>query len=166
MNELEELLQHHGVKGMKWGVRRAVSSAGKALNRNMNKRRAREDASAERYHEKKKNSKVYKLNYNYHKKRAKGTPEQKHKAAVRAVRRDSFNKAVMVGMALTPAASKSAQVAGKAFARGVYKAATSPEAVRAGKNIINAVKRSPVRVVDGKSMKNVVDMVNAVAIRR
>ena len=165
MHELDEFLQHHGVKGMKWGVRRAVSSAGKALNRNMNKRRARETESLGRYHEKRKNSKVYKLNYNYHKKRAKGTPEQKHMRAVANVRRESFNKKVMLGMALTPAASKSVQIAGKALVKGVAKVATSPEAIRAGKNVINAIKRSPVRVVDGKTLKNVIDVSTALVRR-
>ena len=159
MHELEEFLQHHGVKGMKWGVRRAVSKAGKALNKNMNNRRAKQEAKLSAYHEKRKNSKVYKLNYNYYKKQAKGTPEQKHKRAVMNVARDNYHKKIMLGMALTPVASKSFQVAGKALVKGVHKAATSPEAVRAGKNIINAVKRSPVRVVDGATMKNVVDMV-------
>lgn len=55
-----------------------------------------------------------------------------------------------------------AAMAGKA----AYSAATSPESIRRGKNIIQAIKRSPIRYVDGKKMTNIVRDASALATGR
>lgn len=45
-------------------------------------------------------------------------------------------------------------------------AATSPESIRRGKNIIQAIKRSPIRYVDGKKITNIVRDASALATGR
>ena len=51
---MDEELYHHGIKGMKWGVRRyqnkdgSLTPAGKAQERNANKRQARKDIAKSR----------------------------------------------------------------------------------------------------------------------
>lgn len=161
---MNDHLQHHGVKGMKWGVRRArkaLSSAGKSTAKALNKARDKHRSKVDAYHEKNKNKTMYKLSYNHHKRSAKGkTAEDKHRWAVRSARAEAkMNKALLTSAAATGLMT-SKTVRNTVY--GLAKKATSPEAVRLGKNIVQAAKRSPVRYVDGKTLKNVVNMTNQV----
>lgn len=153
-----DILQHHGVKGMKWGVkkaRNAVSTTSKSALKKINKIRENSNAKIDAYHNANKNKRYYKLSYNTYKTHARGNTQQKHRTAVRAARMDT-----RMSKALLTSAAASAAMTNKTVRDNVYKVArkaTSPEAVRMGKNIMQAVKRSPIRYVDGKQMKNVVN---------
>jgi uncharacterized protein (UPF0303 family) len=56
---------------------------------------------------------------------------------------------VTAGIMAKPAISKAAKAAGKA--------ARNPENIRRAKNVVQALKRSPIRYVDGSKMKNVIN---------
>lgn len=150
------IIEHAGVKGMKWGVRKAgkavASVARAAVNQRVKTIRKRQ-AKLDAYHDSNKKNKSYKADYNLFKNMHKGNERQRHYKAIKTTRtvRRQFKAilATSVGLAVTSGS-------GKAVIQKMSKVATSPEAARLGKNIIQAAKRSPVRYVDGSTMKNVV----------
>lgn len=152
MNEIttEDILQHVGVKGMKWGVRRK--------ERNVKNRKIKADIKSGKVD--KSTGKAQMLN-NYHKSKKKGilnatyqndyqqarTAGVPHlKAVSRAKISSRASNAMILGMGAVGVTGLAGQGAGAA-----YRKATSPEAIRAGKNIINAVKKSPIRHFEGGS---------------
>lgn len=169
MSELEEVLQHHGVKGMKWGVRKLTDT----INKRTTKRIARLKEGADKYHEKNKNKRVYKKLYSrnlkkfekrYANKPGKDADMMAKLAAREHIRKVKLGK-INAGITLASYAAVADSTMGRNYTGRLLKKVTSPEAIRAGKNVINAIKRSPVRNVDGASFTNVVNMVNAVARR-
>jgi hypothetical protein len=145
--ELEDILQHHGVKGMHWGARKRIQAVVKA-------HRARQNQKILDYHEKNKNKKLYKRLYNFNSRRyashlaaARKTKEQVHR-----VHKQRATLATAVAIHVAAAnyhhLAKGAKVIGKA--------AQNPDNIRRAKNVVQAIKRSPIRYVDGKAMKNVV----------
>lgn len=142
MHELDEFIQHAGVKGMKWGVRKKITQVSKKI-----------DESNQRLHDKKMSkSKKYQKTYAKHLKKTKGDAAKAQNLSVDKHRAKQL-KRVERAIKLTPAAV----AAGKIIVSGVRSAATSPQAIRAGKNIVQAMKGSPLRYVDGASMKNVIN---------
>lgn len=147
---LDDILLHFGVKGMKWGVVRSkIQKAGRAYNRKQSDKRKAANA---KYHEKRKSRPSYKAAYKTQLKRTKGD----HEKAVTILRtQNAKQKRALIGMTLvqtSPFLIKN----GKKLARKAAKAAANPENIRRGKNIVQALKRSPIRYVDGKTMTNVV----------
>lgn len=144
MNELDEILKHAGVKGMKWGVRKTVAKAGKAVNRSLNKRRAKSLANVTTKHEKYMSNKKYSKDYNSALKRT-GSKATAMRTAqyLRRNRRETMSRAVL-GVSLAGASK-------------AYKFATKPETIRAGKNVVQTLKKSPVRYVDGSTFTNVIN---------
>lgn len=147
--EDEETLLHFGVKGMHWGVRKKVSKMVKNHRAKRNKRVL--DA-----HEKlNKKNKTYKKLYAHNSKRYKT-----HLGAARKslVQLNQINKQ-RIGLAIT-AASLAAPHVLPHVAKGASilgKAAQNPDNIRKAKNVAQALKRSPIRYVDGKMMKNVIN---------
>lgn len=146
MEELEEYLQHHGVKGMKWGVIRSKVKG--AYAKSHQSRENRKKAAINQKHDlNMKISKSYGKAYN--KSMAKNGNHYKSIAVARQAvgrRKVAAMAAIIYGV---PAAGK---VAGKA-----YRTATNPSTIRLGKNIVQAMKNSPLRYVDGAKMKNVIN---------
>ena len=153
--DLDEIIEHYGVKGMKWGVRKKVGNAVEkttiAIGKKIKKSRDKKDA----YHDKKmKSSKTYKLVYE-------GTPptvskgrDRKRQKAARATYRGlQLNVATMVvGGTLAVAGSKNGQKAIKSASNFVV----SGQAQKIGKNVLNTVIGNPLRYVNAENMKNVV----------
>lgn len=145
-----DVLQHAGVKGMKWGViRKKIQTAGRAHNR---KRSEKIKAANAKFHEKRKNKPRYKRIYNAQLKRNKGNHEKTVSQIRSATART--NRTLLINGAI--AASPFIKAAGKTVVRKAAKMASDPANIRRGKNIIQAIKRSPIRYVDGKAMTNVV----------
>ena len=99
----EDLIQHYGVKGMKWGVRKAAQAGNKVLyaygshlakkyTQKQRGRNVKAKAQLERYHDKRKRSKSYINAYNNHYTQAVGTDKQKHYAAIDAIRKTQRKK--------------------------------------------------------------------------
>jgi len=149
MNELDEILQHAGVKGMKWGVRKKVATV---VKNHMKKRKARAKAVLDRYHEKNKNKSSYKKAYNRNLKRTKGN----HHRAVAATRAPRVRAQRAIALHLAVHTAPLAIHTGMKIANKARDFAADPDNIRRGKNIIQAMKRSPIRYVDGSKMKNVV----------
>ena len=153
VHELDEMLQHHGVKGMKWGVRRSAAQLRKSVKTHIKKRNAKEKKILDEYHEKRsQKSNSYKRAYNTQLKK-----QGSHYAAVRKLKKQRdearnyvIKKAVIMA---SPLIIQGGQKAASKF----YDFATDPATVRAGKNIVQAMKNSPIRYVDGDAMTNVVD---------
>ena len=148
MNEMvttDDILQQAGVKGMKWGVRKAIKSQIKKAN-------ARDRAYLDKYHEKR-SAKSPSYVRAYNKQIEKG---KSHHSVVRKMRNDRVKQqrvlATQAALIATPLLNR----AGKKIAQAAYNTATSPETIRAGKNIILAAKRSKFRVVDGSAMEDVI----------
>lgn len=165
--ETEDILKHVGVKGMKWGVRKAANNVKTAVRNRTEKKNQRLKQVADRYHEKNQKSKVYSRQYARNLKAMKTRYEKKgvksetiHYRAVLKTRKEHMAaKRQLLALAIPLAAPVAAKgiVAGQtAVSRMSYKA-TSPEAVRAGKNLVNAMQRNPVRYVDGSKLKNVIN---------
>jgi hypothetical protein len=146
--EDEETLQHHGVKGMHWGVRKKVQRMVKA-------HRAKQNKKVLDYHEKNKNKKLYKKVYEMHSKRYKThlAAARKTKDHVQSIHKQRALAAT--ALAVHVAAANSHHIA--KGAKAVGKAARNPENIRKAKNVVQAIKRSPIRYVNGAAMKNVVN---------
>lgn len=136
MEELEDILQHVGVKGMKWGKRKSGTTGGKRKR------------SVEKYHELNKDKKFYKDAYAKNLKRTKGN----HHKAVLITQVDA-RKNAMKKIGYTVAAVKVASKLSKAV-KMVASSKVGDEigqsVKRRGKNIVLAAKRSPIRYVDGR----------------
>lgn len=146
--EINDILQHHGTKGMHWGVRKRIQAVVKA-------HRARQNKQILAYHDKHKNKKLYKRLYQIQSKRHKT-----HLAAARKAQQQV--KAIQTQRAKLAmgAATMAAPVIATHLAKGaqaVNKAVHNPDNIRRGKNLVQAIKRSPIRYVDGSKMKNVVN---------
>lgn len=154
-------LEHHGVKGMKWGVRKAKTSNTKSnlqkVGKSLGKRNARKAAKRDAYHDKKmKSSKVYKALYESTPKTSsvKGRDRIRQKSAKAQYRSLQLNVATMVvGGALAAAGStKNGQRAIKASSDFVI----TGQSQKIGKNVLNTVTGNPLRYVNAANMKNVV----------
>jgi hypothetical protein len=146
--EDEETLQHHGVKGMHWGTRKRIQQVVKA-------HRAKQNQKVLDYHEKNKAKKTYKRLYDMNAKRFK-THLGAAKKTQQQIKAIQIQRARMVIGAAGLAAPHLAPHVAKA-ANAVNKAAHNPDNIRKAKNVVQALKRSPLRYVDGSKMKNVVN---------
>lgn len=147
--EDEETLQHHGVKGMHWGVRKKVQKMVK-------NRRAKQNKRVLDSHEKlNTKNKTYKKLYAYNSKRYKTHLAAARKSQIQLgqLRKQKVGLAISVaGLAaphLAPHIAKATNAAAKA--------ARNPENIRRAKNVVQTLKRSSIRYVDGKAMKNVIN---------
>ena len=152
---------------MKWGVRRGRDVISRKVATKKARRTADKDirtkmktkqisvkegraALLNNVHKSNQSSKTYNKKYD---KRIKAG--QSHLTAVRGATADT--KAVnTMRMNVGSRAVIAAATVGAPIARRVYKSATSPEAIRAGKNIVQAAMRSNIRFVDGSKMTNVI----------
>lgn len=144
----EETLQHHGVKGMHWGTRKRIQQVVKA-------HRARQNEAVLKYHEKNKNKKLYSRLYNMNSKRYKThlAAAKKTVSQIREVRKQQIGLGISAaGLAAPHLAPHIAKAA-----NAVNKAAHNPDNIRKAKNVVQALKNSPIRYVDGKKMKNVIN---------
>jgi hypothetical protein len=146
--EDEETLQHHGVKGMHWGAHKRIQKIVKA-------HRAKQNQKVLDYHEKNKAKKTYKRLYDMNSKRFK-THLAAAKKTQQQIRAIQVQRAKMVVGAAGLAAPHLAPHIVKA-ANAVNKAAHNPDNIRKAKNVVQALKKSPIRYVDGSKMKNVVN---------
>lgn len=170
MNELDEVIQHFGVKGMKWGVKRAksqLSKAGKGVRNHLRakakKKNDRLIKIADKYHEKNKNKRIYKRQYERNLKRfeKRGKYKDPHRRAVLQTRRDVANAKRAILYSLTPIAAPvvaKGTVVGLKYAGAAYRKTMTPSNVIAGKNILQAMKNSPVRYADVSKYKDIIDM--------
>jgi hypothetical protein len=147
--EDEETLQHHGVKGMHWGIHKKVKQMVKNHRAKQNKR------VLEAHDKLHKRNKTYKKLYEQNSKRYKThlTAARKAQVQLKAIQRSKVQMAVGAGLMLAP---HLAPHVGKA-AKVVGKAASNPDNIRKAKNVAQALKRSPIRYVNGAAMKNVVN---------
>lgn len=143
--ELDDILLHFGKKGMKWGVRKAIKG-------HVKKRKAKQKATLDKYHEKKKGKKTYTRMYNKNFKKTKGNHYKSVRNTRNVIRARNRSAAIKIVAATAPIAIKH----GSVIVKSMHGMATSPQAVRTGKNIIQAAKRSPIRYVDGRKMTNVI----------
>ena len=149
------IVEHYGVKGMKWGVRKKVGKAVEkttiAVGKQIKKRRDKQDA----YHDKRmKSSKAYKLVYEGTLPTVSRGRDRKRQKAARATYRSlQINLASMVvGGALAAASSKNGRKAIKTVSNFVV----SGQAQKIGKNVLNTVMGNPLRYVNAENMKNIV----------
>lgn len=153
MYELDDIVQHYGVKGMRWGVRRTKAQLQKAAKGHIKRRNAKERKKLDDYHEKKMAKNDGYVRAYKHLREKKNT---KHYAAVRKIRDGAIaQRNNLLGQAAV-IASPFIMNRGAIAAKQLYNFSTDPVNVRRGKNIVQAVKRSPLRYVDGKTMTNVV----------
>lgn len=158
----EELLKHHGIKGMKWGVRRdkkraAINTYKKTkseIKADYKSGKIKKSVYKERIREAqhKRNmvtSFVYKNSYAISK--SKGL---NHVTARSHARTDL---AIVNGLKAGVTAYAITSIAAPAVGAGARLAA-NPATIRAGKNIIQAMKGSPIRYVDGRTMQNVINL--------
>lgn len=140
LKELDDVLQHFGVKGMRWGVLRP------RIATSVKTRKAHTKASLEKFHESNQNKKSYKKAYKKYSKRSKDhlTAVKKARKHVVQSRAKKINFALKTAAVLTPLAARQL---------------TKPENIRRGKNLYEAFKGSPIRYVDGSKFTNVVDMI-------
>lgn len=154
---VDKEIEHYGVKGMKWGVRKStVKSSLQKVGKALGKRNARKAAKQDAYHDQKmKSSKVYKEIYkltpSYNS--VKGRDRLRQKSAKAQYRSLQLNVATMVvGGALAAAGSKNGQKAIKSVSNFVV----SGQAQKIGKNVLNTVMGNPLRYVNAENMKNIV----------
>lgn len=147
--EDEETLQHHGVKGMHWGVRKKVQKMVKEHRAKQNKR------LLESHDKLVKKNKTYKKLYAHNSKRYKthlGAVQKAHMQLGQLRRQRAHligTAAVLAAPHLLPHVAKATNAAANA--------ARNPENIRKAKNVAQALKRSPIRYVNGKEMKNVIN---------
>lgn len=140
---VEEILQHAGIKGMKWGIRKKIQKAGRGLGRKLSANRKAKIEKQHKYHEKNKNKKSYSRKYNLNLKLSKGNHNKAVALTVSQARSSRNTKIILA----TIVAAKAAKIV-----------ASRPESVRMGKNIVQAFKGSPLRYVNGSKFKNVIDL--------
>lgn len=148
-DDLEDILLHYGVKGMKWGVVRSK------IQKTVKARRAKQNKKVLERHEKLKNNKTYKKLHAQNSKRYKtelGAARQSQRQLAE-IRR---NKTALALAVATKATILSAPLILKGM-DSVADAARNPDNIRRAKNVVQAMKRSPIRYVDGKKMKNVIN---------
>lgn len=148
MHELDHALQHYGVKGMKWGVRRTKEQLSKSAKSGVQTYKKKRKESLDKYHDKKRNKKRYIRDYEKHFKKT-----NDHYKSVSRARGTATNRNIKRGVVATPAVLYTGLVAARTF----HLLTTDPEAVMAGKNIVQAFKDSPIRYVDGAKMTNVIN---------
>lgn len=151
MRELDDILEHAGVKGMKWGV--VKTRAVNGIKTHIKKSNAKSRVKDEKFHEKKKNNKAYKKVYNSNLKKSKGN----HKTAIAKTRKQYNQKKRILAMTVTAKTLPAAVTTGKIIVAASKAYAKSPQGIRKGKNIVNAMKGNPLRYVDGAAMRNVVN---------
>lgn len=151
MKELDEIMLHAGVKGMKWGV--VKTRAVKSIKGHIKKSNAKSRVKDEKFHEKKKNNKKYKKVYNANLKAAKGN----HKKAIARTRSAYVQRKRVMALTVTAKTLPAAVTTGKIIVAASKAYAKSPQGIRKGKNIVNAMKGNPLRYVDGAAMRNVVN---------
>lgn len=152
----DDTLQHHGVKGMHWGVHKGKIKA--AIKNHVTKVRQKQNKRVLAYHEKNMNkSKTYTRLYKKHAKVYKTHLGAAQKAVQQhlEIKRARVKLGVHAAVLASPMLAKGAKVA----ANAAHKAATNPDNIRKAKNVVQAMKRSPIRYVDGKKMTNVVKTV-------
>ncbi len=145
MDKLDEALQHYGIKGMRWGVSRTKSQI------RASKMSKKEKAALDKYHESRKNKTSYQKAYKNQFKKTKN-----HYEAVKQVSKHQTVKTVMGARAAIMMSPLLLDQGAKIY-RGIKHATMNPDNIRKGKNVIQAIKRSPIRYVDGSKMKNVVN---------
>jgi hypothetical protein len=144
----EDTIQHHGVKGMHWGVRKKVQKMVKA-------HRVKQNKKVLDRHEKHKDKKTYKKLYEGNSKRyathlAAARKTQQQVAEINRQRvKLAATAALLVAPHVAPHIAKATNAASKV--------ASNPDNIRKAKNVAQALKRSPIRYVDGKKMKNVIN---------
>lgn len=188
MNKVEDFIQHHGVKGMKWGVRRyqpypkGKGHKGEFLGKTRKALSRRNEESLKKYDSKKRSSKkkkdrdAYQDIYNTHKKRLSKKYKDPKKLHLKSVSRSRehlgdgpINKAIQTTIAAGLTIKVAKDVNRVANHPAVKQFINHPKVKgaiindaerfrRMGKNIIQAAKRSPVRYVDGRDMKNVLNV--------
>ena len=153
-------LEHYGVKGMKWGVRKKVSDGLKKIGGSVKstvaegivEQRAKDDA----FHDKKMmRSKTYKLLYKTSPRTIDGNGRDRvrqkaAKASYRAMQRS------IVTMTLSLAVDAALTNSGQKAIRSVSDFVITGQAQKIGKNVLNTVTGSPLRYVNAENMKNVV----------
>ncbi len=155
IGDSEDTLQHFGVKGMKWGVRKGQVKG--AIKKYAKNRREKANKKVLDYHEKNKENKTYKKLYESSSKRYKTHLGAATNAARRhgEIKRARVQLGVHAAVLASPVVSKALRTTVKA----AHKVATNPDNIRKAKNVVQAMKRSPIRYVDGKKMTNVVKTV-------
>ena len=168
MDKLDDTLQHYGVKGMKWGVRRSKEQLSKARKKvgdhfraRARKKNERLKKIADKYHEKNKGKRTYKKHYqrNLQKFEKRGYKSAHHEAVLQTRREVRAAKRAIVYSVTSIAAPAVASLAvgGMKTAGKLYRNTVTPENIRRGKNVIQAMKNSPIRYVDSKMMKNIIN---------
>lgn len=101
---------------------------------------------ADKYHEKNKNKLVYKKLYGMNLKRFEGKSDNPHKKAVFATRSQirKSKAAIAIGSMIA--------------ARAVYGKVVTPNNIKRGMNLAQALKRSPVRYTNASMYKDVIDI--------
>jgi hypothetical protein len=136
---------------MHWGKHKAKVQS--AVKGHVAKVREKQKVKVQAYHEKHKANNTYKKLYDKHKAKGKAHLEAAKNAMVQhlKVQRARVKLGVHVAVAASPLLVKGAKAA--------HKVATNPDNIRKAKNVAQAMKRSPIRYVDGKKMANVVKTV-------
>ena len=170
-------LKHYGVKGMKWGVRKArdVVRTQKAKHaERVKKYDANVKAKAEAHYEKNKNKRSYKRmhasNLKELERKHKNNPSKDVKTLAKIQTRREFReiktRKAIAGALIVSQLVQADILYGENRTGKFVNKMMSPDNIRSGKNIMQAAKRSPVRYVDGKKIKNVVNMAAGVPARR
>lgn len=145
-------LQHHGVLGMKWGVRKADRKAANkrvkadVKSGKITKKQGRQK-KADNYHKSKGDMSIYKRSYQQS--LGKGNT---HRVAMRDAKIGARLSKVAIAATVI---IHGGEVAARHTAKAVKKVAT-PENIRKGKNVIQAAKGSKFRYADANQMTNLV----------
>lgn len=159
-DDLEDVLLHFGVPGMKWGVRRRQAKVAKR-----DRRKATKDISnrlksgqisktqaktlkTQAYHKQRSVNKTYRTEYNNGIKKGL-TPKKAMAVANKHLRAEKTVNAYALANAaiVTVSALRIAQIA-----------TSRPDGIMKRKNVVEAMKRSPLRYVDGKKIKDFMDI--------